>query len=132
MHREFFRAVRADRAYPCVVPDISAVAAGVAKPECIGMLSRALLEHEHQLVFRAIEGAHAAVGLVPDHKVLELGKARRACPQQLSHVAPVHTDERDRAIAHDTAHVAKGGREEVDELVFAHLATGKGELAVLD
>ena len=68
---------------------------------------RADLEHEDELVLGAVERAHAAVGLVPDAEVLELREHRLAGGKQLAHVAPVHADEGDGAVAHDRGGVAK-------------------------
>ena len=52
--------------------------------------------------------------------------------EQLAHMAPVHADVGDRPVAHDSGDVAEGLGEEAGELRPAHLAGGKGELAVLD
>ena len=38
--------------------------------------------------------------LFQTHEVLELGEGLAPCSKQLGHVAPVHADERDGAIAH--------------------------------
>ena len=83
---------------PGIVPDIGAVAAGLAEPEAVGVRGGADLEDEDQLVLRAIEAAHAAIGLVPDAEVLQLGERGLAGIEQFAHVAPVHADEGDRAV----------------------------------
>ena len=69
--------------------------------------------------------------LFQTHEVLQLGEHRLAGSEQLAHVAPVHADKRDGAVAHDAAHVAEGLGQECGECASAHLARGQRELAVL-
>ena len=52
--------------------------------------------------------------------------------EQFPHVAPVHADEGNRAIAHHPRQVRQRLSEESGELRLAHLAAGKGEFVVLD
>ena len=132
MHGKLLRARTRDGADPGIVPDIGAVAPGLAKTEAVGVFGSALLEHEHQLVLGTIERPHAAVGLVPHHEVLELGEALLPRREQFSHVAPVHADKGNGTVAHHRCGIAEGIGKEGRELGLAHLARGKGELAVLD
>ncbi len=65
--------VAAEAVDPGILPDIRAIAAGLAETEGVQVLCGADLVDEDQFVAGAIEGPHAAIGLDPDHKVLELG-----------------------------------------------------------
>ena len=90
------------------------------------------LEHEHQLVLAPIERPHAAVGLVPDAQVLELGKDRPPGRQQFAHMAPVHADERDGAVAAGRGGMPKRRLQEGRECLARHFAGPHGELAMAD
>ena len=62
------------RVDPGVVPNVSPISAGVAKPETVGMGRCSGLEHKHQLVLASIKRSHAAVGLVPDTYIFQFGE----------------------------------------------------------
>src|SRR5690606_33241597 len=132
LHGQFFRTVGTDRTDPGIVPHGGTIAPRLAKTEAAGVRRCALLEYAHQLVLRAVERAHPAVRPVPHAHILQLGDALPASCEQLGHVAPGHADVGDGAVAHDSRNVAQRLFEECHELLLAHLARRKGELAMLD
>ena len=96
MHGEIGISRGAKAVDPGVIPDVGAVAAGVAQSEAVHMRSGAYLPNEDQLMLGAIETAHPAVGLVPNAEVFQLGKDRVTGGDHLAHVTPVHAHEGNR------------------------------------
>src|SRR5829696_2225453 len=101
VHGEFLLPFSPERVDAGVVPDICTVASRVAEPEGVGVRCRPDLEDKDEFVLGAIERAHAAVCLVPDAEVFQLREHRLTCTEKLAHVAPVHADEGDGAVAGD-------------------------------
>ena len=81
-------------------------------------------------MLRAIERAHAGIGLVPDAQVQKLAIDRVPDGTDLVHVAPVHADEVNRAVARDVGTGAEAIGEERAERFVGHFAGCHGELPV--
>ena len=91
---------------------------------------RSDLEHEDELVLGAVKCAHAAVCLVPDTEVLELREHGVACTEELAHVAPVHANICDGAIAGGRSRIAQRLAQERHEGLRGHLTRCHSELAM--
>src|SRR5829696_7889108 len=72
VHGELLVPFSPERVDAGVVPDVCAVASGVAKPEGVGVRCRPDLEDEDEFVLGAVERPHAAVRLIPDAEVLQV------------------------------------------------------------
>ena len=80
------------------------------------------LEGKDQLMPGAVECAHAAIVFDPDNEVFEFVIDRLTSGHHFGHMAPVHTDEMDRAVDAVLRQVLKSCLQEVNELTPCHLA----------
>src|SRR5262249_12767533 len=132
MQDQFLQAARPEAVYSRVIPDICPVAAGIAKAKGVQMRRRSELEYKYELVLRSIEASHAAIGLVPDADVFELGKHFFAGGEELGHVAPVHADERSRAVPAAGRCRRQTIDKESGEGPSVHFADTHGKVTVAD
>src|SRR5262245_53173990 len=98
-----------------IAPHIAAGTAPRTKPEIVDVLRRSMLQHQNQLVLRTVEGPLASGRFCPHTEVLhdKTGLGRRA--HQLRHVAPVHADMKNRAIARHRGAERQGAAQKVSE-----------------
>ena len=115
-----------------IVPDVAAIASVFSKLHVVAMRFATILEHKNQLVLTAIQRAHSSVVLGPDAQVLEFRVDFPSRGKQLTHVAPVHADEVQRAVSTVARMQNQRPREKAGQLRFAHLTRGHRELTVSD
>ena len=115
-----------------MLPDIGAVAPGLAELEIVDVRRRAVLEGENQLMARAVERAHAAVVLVPDAEVLQFRVGLAAGGEQRVGMAPIHAHEMEGAVRAVPREVGESRSQELRELRLGHFSGGHDEVLVFD
>ena len=115
-----------------VVPHVRAIAPEAAELNVVEVRLLAVSKHEYELMPRPVKRAHAPVALNPNTQVKKIEASGATGGKYLAHVAPVHAGVDDGAAGGVRAGKLECFRQEARELIFAHLARGHRELAMLD